>query len=107
VDGANAWEQMIHVTLPSIRPIMTIILFLAIIGSMNVFEQSWVLTGGGPFFASEVVAGYIYRNAFGVGSFARTNLGIASAASIFYNLILLGLTVAQLLVTRRASGREA
>lgn len=99
IDGANGFQRTIFVTLPYIRPFAAIILFMAILGSLQVFEQSFVLTRGGPFFASEVVSGYIYTYAFGgssVGrSFSSSNLGFASAASFFMSLLVLGITLIQ------------
>jgi len=46
-----------------------IILFLAVLYSLQVFDLVQVLTGGGPYYASEVVNTYIYHQAFGAGSF--------------------------------------
>jgi raffinose/stachyose/melibiose transport system permease protein len=99
IDGANSLQVALHITLPIIRPMATVILFLALLGSMNVFEQSFVLTGGGPFFASEVVGGYIYSYAFG-GVGRTPNVGYASAASVFMNILILGITLAQWFFTR-------
>jgi ABC-type sugar transport system permease subunit len=107
VDGANWFQRLLFVTLPGIRPVATIILFFAVLGSMQVFEQSFALTGGGPYFASEVVSGYIYRYVFGgtgVGNQASgitVNLGYASAASFVMNILVLGITGLQLYFTRQ------
>jgi ABC-type sugar transport system permease subunit len=105
VDGANGWQRLIYVTLPAVRPFAVIIMFLAILGSLRVFEQSFVLTQGGPYFASEVVSGYIYDYAFGGGggggrAISSSNLGFASAASFFMSLLVLGITLIQVLVLR-------
>ncbi|NJO85116.1 MAG: sugar ABC transporter permease [Blastochloris sp.] len=109
VDGANWFQRLSYVTLPSIRPVATIILFFAIFGSMQVFEQSFVLTSGGPFFSSEVVTGYIYTYAFGGQGRAGSpaNLGYASAASFIMNVLVLLVTFVQLAVVRgiNRSGR--
>ncbi len=105
VDGANWFQRLFYVTLPSIRPIATIILFFAVLGSMQVFEQSFVLTGGGPFFSSEVVTGYIYTYAFGGQGRASSpaNLGYASAASFIMNVLILGVTMIQLYIVNRTN----
>jgi raffinose/stachyose/melibiose transport system permease protein len=106
VDGANWFQRVRHITLPGIRSISVIILFFAILGSLRVFEQSFVMTGGGPFFSSEVVSGYIYAYAFGSSGLGGTsvtpNVGYASAAAILMSFIVLGVTVVQLLVNRLA-----
>jgi len=105
VDGANGNQRLLYITLPTIRPLATIIVFFAILGSLQVFEQSFVLTGGGPFFASEVVSGYIYSYAFGGSAVGRSvssvNIGYASATSLFMSLVVLGITIIQAVVLRR------
>lgn len=104
VDGANWFQRIWNITLPSIRPIFIIILFFAILGSLKVWEQSFVLTGGGPFFSSEVVNGYIYRYAFGSGglggSSSTPNIGFASAAGFLMSVLVLAITLVQLTVRR-------
>jgi ABC-type sugar transport system permease subunit len=108
MDGAGAIRQFIHVTIPGLREIGLIILILAILGSLQVFDLVQVLTGGGPYYASEVVNTYIYHQAFGGGSFGgggggaaiQPNVGFASAASFFFGCIVLVLTAAQALAWR-------
>lgn len=106
VDGANWFQRMLFVTLPGIRPIAIIIVFFAVLGSLKVFEQSFVLTQGGPFFSSEVVSGYIYRYAFqgggagGGGAGGVANIGYASAAAFIMGLLIMLITMTQLLATR-------
>lgn len=113
VDGAGRVGKFWHVTIPGLREVGLIIVFLAILGSLQVFDLVQVLTGGGPYFASSVVNTYIYQFAFGGGFSAgggggaasiKPNVGFASAASFFYGLILMVLTGAQALAiayTRR------
>src|SRR5581483_10987093 len=92
-----------------------IILFLAILGSLQVFDIVQVLTGGGPYFASSVVSTYIYQEAFGSfsvggsggGGLVQPNVGFASAASFFFGLILIVLTGIQALVWRYARRNDA
>jgi len=104
LDGAGRWAKFRHVTIPGLREVGMIILFLAILGSLQVFDLVQVLTGGGPFYASSVVNTYIYQQAFGggfsaggggTGSSMQPNVGFASAASFFYGLILLVITGGQ------------
>jgi len=97
VDGANWLQEIIHVTLPSIRPLATVMIFFATLGSLGVFTEVLVLTGGGPYYASDVVQLYIYSKAFGIsgsmgGSISTGNMGFASAASLVMNLLVLGVT---------------
>lgn len=108
VDGANWHQEIRHITLPGIRPIAVVIVFMAIIGSMNVFEQSFVLTRGGPYFASQVVSGYIYNYAFtSPGSMTVPNLGFASAAALFFSMIMLVLTAINYFVISRMRRQNA
>lgn len=101
IDGANRRAQFFSITIPMLRGVGLVILFLAILGSLNVFDIVQTLTGGGPYFASEVINTYIYRQAFGgfSGATATTqpNVGYASAASFFYGLILMAITAVQAL----------
>ena len=111
VDGANWFRRVWHITLPSIRPVAVIILFFAVLGSLKVWEQSFVMTGGGPFFSSEVVNGYIYRYAFGSGglggSSTQPNIGFASAAGFLMSILVLTITLIQLAVNRFVLNRDS
>lgn len=111
VDGAGWFQRIWNVTLPSIRPVAVIILFFAVLGSLKVWEQSFVLTGGGPFFSSEVVNGYIYRYAFGSGglggSASQPNIGFASAAGFLMSMLVLAVTLIQLGVNRFVLNRDS
>ena len=109
IDGARASAQFWHVTIPGLREVGLIILFLAVLYSLQVFDLVQVLTGGGPYYASEVVNTYIYHQAFGAGSFSggggttlvQPNVGFASAASFFYGMLLLVITGLQALALWR------
>lgn len=109
IDGAGWAAQFFSITIPMLRSVGLIILFLAILGSLQVFDLVQVLTGGGPYFASSVVSTYIYQEAFGSysvggagGGVVQPNVGFASAASFFFGLILIVLTGIQALVWRYA-----
>ncbi|WP_435126746.1 carbohydrate ABC transporter permease [Actinacidiphila sp. bgisy144] len=113
LDGAGAWSKFWHVTLPGLREVGLMILFLATLGSLQVFDLVQVLTGGGPYYSSSVVNTYIYQEAFGGGLSAggaginvQPNVGFASAASFFYGLILMVITVSQALLLRRMRARR-
>jgi len=101
IDGANPVAQFFYITIPMLRNIGLIIVTLAILGSLQIFDLVQVLTGGGPYFATDVVNTYIYHQAFSTNG-APPNIGFASAASFFYGLILLGLTTLQFGIARAA-----
>jgi ABC-type sugar transport system permease subunit len=104
IDGANAIERFVFITMPMLRAVGVVILFLAILGSLHIFDLVQVLTDGGPYFASDVVSTYIYHQAFGDISNAVTatqpNIGFASAASFFYGVILMVITSIQFIIVR-------
>jgi ABC-type sugar transport system permease subunit len=97
VDGANAWNRFWDVTVPMLREVGAVIVFLAILGSLQVFDLVLVMTGGGPYYASEVVSTYIYHFAFTPAAVqAQANVGYASAAAFFMGVLVMGLTGLQL-----------
>lgn len=64
IDGSSAWQTFRYVTLPLLRPAILIALLLRTMDLLRVFDQIFILTEGGPGFATETVSLYIYRNAF-------------------------------------------
>ena len=108
VDGANGWHRFWDVTVPMLREVGAVILFLAILGSLQVFDLVLVMTGGGPYYASEVVSTYIYHFAFTPAAVeAQANVGYASAAAFFMGVLVMGLTVGQILAVGLMRRRRA
>lgn len=103
VDGATTGQLFWRVTLPLLTPFTVIIVLLTAIDASNVFDLILTLTGGGPFFASEVVDIYVYRLAF---TSTVPRLGYASAVAVFLGIVFLVLAVAQLVVTARLRRRS-
>ena len=77
IDGANAWQIFRRITLPLLGPTLRVSAFLAIIGSIQLFDLVWVLTGGGPVNASNTMATYLID-----WGFRRSQFGYASAVSV-------------------------
>jgi ABC-type sugar transport system permease subunit len=101
VDGASAWNRFWDVTVPMLRDVGAVIVFLAILGSLQVFDLVLVMTGGGPYYASEVVGTYIYHFAFTpAAAQAQANIGYASAAAFFMGILVMGLTAIQIIAVR-------
>src|SRR5262249_26927271 len=92
VDGANKWRQTWHVAIPALRPVIYFVLTITIIRSMQVFEQSFIMTNGGPLNATLSLVQLLYRHAF-----VNLEFGYGSAIATF----LLVLLVALALVNRR------
>lgn len=97
VDGASEWRQVLHITLPNLRPTLLIVIILSTITGFQAFEFLYTLTGGGPVGATTLIIQYIYDNAF----IPPINLGFATAASVLLFAILFVLTMLSLLVGRR------
>jgi multiple sugar transport system permease protein len=83
IDGASAWQTFRHVTLPLLKPAILIALLLRTMDLLRVFDQIFILTEGGPGFATETASLYIYRTAF-----RFSNFGYAAAMSF----VLLAIT---------------
>ncbi|MFJ7262903.1 carbohydrate ABC transporter permease [Streptomyces globosus] len=64
VDGAGAWRAFRHVTLPGLRPALLLTAVLSTIGTLQLFDEPYVLTGGGPDNATLTIGVYLYQNAF-------------------------------------------
>jgi raffinose/stachyose/melibiose transport system permease protein len=64
IDGASKWQQFRAITLPLLKPILKIDAILIITGSLKYFDLVFVMTGGGPSHASEVLSTYMYYQGF-------------------------------------------
>lgn len=84
IDGANWWKQMTKITIPMLMPFILIVTIMSSIAGMKVFEEIYVMTGGGPLHSSETLVFYIYKEAFD-----RLNMGYASAAGVVLFLLTL------------------
>ncbi|GIP14875.1 sugar ABC transporter permease [Paenibacillus montaniterrae] len=84
IDGAGWWAALRYITIPLLLPVSAVILLLTVMNGIHVFDLVTTLTGGGPFFATDMVDLYIYRYAFGTGGFPQQ--GYASAAGIIFGM---------------------
>ncbi len=108
VDGAGRWDLLRYITLPHLRPFAIVIVLITAVSALRVFDLVQTMTGGGPFFASEVMEVYIYRNAFSVQG-GTPRLGYASAAGVLFGLtvMLIALTQARALRWARQARGDA
>ncbi|HRW46654.1 MAG: sugar ABC transporter permease [Caldilinea sp.] len=97
VDGANWWRQLLHITLPLLIPFAIVIVLITAVSTLRVFPLVQTMTGGGPFFATEVMEVYIYRTAFGsdMGGIGVPRLGYASAAGVVFGVSIMALALLQ------------
>jgi raffinose/stachyose/melibiose transport system permease protein len=96
LDGAGPWQVLRFVTLPMLAPAMTVTIVNSLITSLKLFDQIYVLTGGGPGYATETMSTLIYKTAF---TFAETGYG--SAISVVFTFAVAAVVLAALHVLRR------
>ena len=89
-DGANVWQKFWHITLPMLSPTTFFIVIISIINSFQSFTPIYVMTGGGPGTATQVLVFRIYEEAF-----VLSNFGYASAMAVVLFLIVLLFTIFQ------------
>ncbi|ACM23549.1 binding-protein-dependent transport systems inner membrane component [Thermotoga neapolitana DSM 4359] len=94
VDGANACQRFWYVILPALRPAMVIAITVNIIDSLRAFDIVYVMTRGGPFYSSSVLANYMY-----IQSFHNYRMGYGSAIAVIQFLITLGFIIVYLFYT--------
>jgi ABC-type sugar transport system permease subunit len=95
IDGAGNWQRFRRVTLPLLRPSMLFAAVIATITSMQLFDQVYVMTGGGPLFHTDTLVTYLYQ----VG-FQDFRSGYAAAISWVLFLLILLLSMLQLRLFR-------
>lgn len=92
IDGANKWQTFSKVVFPLILPTGGVIAVLCVISSLKVFDLIQTMTNGGPFYATDVVATFVYRTAY-ANSSGMPRLGYASAAAMTFGVIVVGIGV--------------
>jgi multiple sugar transport system permease protein len=98
VDGANAWQRFRDVTVPSLLPIAVVVVVLRTVWTFNSFDLVYVLTGGGPGWATQLLSIYVY-----LSSFQYQQLGYGAAMAVTM-LFVLAIPVA--IFVRRTLGGE-
>ncbi|QCL76834.1 sugar ABC transporter permease [Agrobacterium tumefaciens] len=100
LDGATTWQRFWRVTWPLLWPVTALVLTLQLILQLKIFDQIYLLSGGGPFNSSFVLLLKVYREAFQLN-----NGGYASAVStvLFLLIVIVSILQFQLLRIRRNS----
>jgi putative chitobiose transport system permease protein len=86
LEGVSGWRQTLFITIPLLRPYVVLVAVTSSIAAIKVFEEVYVMTGGGPLNASETLVFFIYEHAFG-----EFEMGYAAAAGVlllFFALII-------------------
>jgi len=105
MDAASPWRTLRRITLPLLMPNLIVVLVLAMIRAVQIFDEVFVLTGGGPGSATTFIVQFIYQTGFA----EQIHLyGLAAAASLVLAFGLMLLTVVQLRLTRASeAGKRA
>lgn len=96
IDGANAFQKWIRITVPMLTPSTVYLTLLSTIGSFQVFTQIILMTGGGPGYATETLVHLIYKTGFRDFEF-----GLAAAQSVVLFFIIFVISVLQYRVLNR------
>jgi ABC-type sugar transport system permease subunit len=88
IDGANSWRQIRHITLPLLRPVMSLVVMLNLINSMQGFSTMFLMTQGGPAGSTTTVVYEIYEQ-----SFNQYKMGYGAALSLLLFLAILALSL--------------
>ncbi|GAY25132.1 sugar ABC transporter permease [Desulfurococcaceae archaeon AG1] len=87
VDGAPPYRTFLHITLPLLKPYITLVLLLRSIDTFRLFDKVYVLTGGGPAHATETISLYIFKTGL-----VFWDIGKASAASFLMLILILAVS---------------
>ncbi|TDV57480.1 carbohydrate ABC transporter permease [Actinophytocola oryzae] len=96
MDGAGPWQQIRSITLPLLSRTTSLVVVLQVIASLKVFDQMYIMTQGGPNFATRSLLQYV----FDVG-FTDFRTGYAAAASTLFFVVVLAVSTVWLVMTRR------
>ncbi len=96
IDGANSWQKFWYVTIPMISPYIFFNMVMGIIGSLQIFTESYIMTGGGPVDSTLFYVYYLFNNAF-----RYFKMGYASAMAWILFIIIMVLTLIQLKLSKK------
>jgi ABC-type sugar transport system permease subunit len=97
IDGCTPWQVTRHVTLPLLKPVILFGVVMSTIWALELFDEPWVLTKGGPADSTLTIVIYLYQ-----AGFQYVELGYAAAVSYVLTLMIVGIAIVQKLL----SGRE-
>jgi raffinose/stachyose/melibiose transport system permease protein len=96
LDGASRWQRLRHVTIPLLIPATTIAMSLTLISGLKMFDQVFVMTSGGPGYATETLSLLMYKEAFVSGRY-----GYSTAIALVLTMIVFAFAMLQLKALRR------
>ena len=95
IDGASRWRQLRDITIPLLKRTTALVLVLQVIASLKIFDQIYLMTSGGPNYATRPLLEYVYDTGF-----TDFRTGYAAAASMLYFLVILAVSLVWLFVNR-------
>lgn len=98
VDGCGKWRQFTNITIPMLSPVILVTALTSIVQSWTKFEVIWVLTGGGPGYATSILPTYIYSK-----SFKDFQMGMGSTVSVVAMLVMMVFVVLYLRVYNKSA----
>jgi multiple sugar transport system permease protein len=101
IDGANGWQQLRKITLPLLRPIILMVIVLGTIGTLQIFDQVYLATSGGPLGTTMTPVFMIYSEA--LGTQGSIQMGYASAIAFILAVIIFVFTFVQRRVIERGT----
>jgi multiple sugar transport system permease protein len=96
VDGAQGWNRLRHIILPMLSPTLLFAVVVAIIGALQVFEQPYIMTRGGPGNATRTAVMVMYEAAF-----KNVEIGYGSAITVILFILIMAVTMFQFWLSRR------
>lgn len=84
IDGASKWQQFTNITIPGIKTVVELVLFLNVRGALTVFEVPFLMTGGGPGYETSTFMVYTIKTAFQFNQF-----GLASAMAVLTMIMII------------------
>ena len=87
IDGATRFETFVHVKLPMLRPITTVVITMAMVNSFKAFDIIYVMTRGGPYHSSETLSVTMFRE-----TFTMFKMGYGSAIAVFLSVVVIGMS---------------
>jgi multiple sugar transport system permease protein len=87
LDGASPWQQIRSITIPLLGRTTTLVAVLQVIASLKVFDQMYIMTSGGPNFATRSILEYVYDEGF-----TNFRVGYASALSMLFFIVVLAVS---------------
>jgi multiple sugar transport system permease protein len=96
MDGASPWQQIRKITIPMLGRTTTLVAVLQVIASLKVFDQMYIMTAGGPNFATRSILEYVYDEGF-----TNFRVGYAAAVSMLFFLVVLMVSAVWFAIVRR------